>query len=103
MLNTAAWRLDPRYALSGGPGGGRGGYTYSANDLDATTQGPGVAGWGGNHRRERGGLGGRPLASSPATRLFLGGGGGAGDGNNDSTGAAAATPALAATVAAWCS
>jgi MYXO-CTERM domain-containing protein len=82
VTGAAAWLLDPGYALSGGPGGGRGGYTYSSANQDATTDGPGNANWGGNYRRERGGLGGRPLTSSPAGRLFLGGGGGAGDGNN---------------------
>ena len=88
VLGAAAWSLDPSYASSGGPGGGRGGYTYSSptTDQDATTLAPGNATWGGNHRRERGGLGGRPLTSSPTGRLFLGGGGGAGDGNNASLG-----------------
>jgi hypothetical protein len=83
---TGAWPLDPGYVANGGytnsSGGGRGGYTYSAINQDATSVGPGVASWGGNYRRERGGLGGPPLVSSPTTRLFLGGGGGAGDGNN---------------------
>jgi uncharacterized repeat protein (TIGR01451 family) len=54
---------------------------------------PGSASWGGNSRRERGGLGGRPLANNPSitgdTRLFLGGGGGAGDGNNGAASAGA--------------
>jgi MYXO-CTERM domain-containing protein len=88
VLGAAAWSLDPSYASSGGPGGGRGGYTYSSptTDQDATTLAPGNATWGGNHRRERGGLGGHPLTSSPTGRLFLGGGGGAGDGNNASLG-----------------
>jgi len=90
--DAAAWALDPGYALDGdftnSPGGGRGGYTYSspATDQDPTTLAPGNTAWAGNYRRERGGLGGHPLASSPAGRLFLGGGGGAGDGNNGFTG-----------------
>jgi len=86
VAGAAAWLLDPGYASSGGPGGGRGGYTYSSANQVATTVGPGDAGWGGNYRRERGGLGGHPLTSSPTGRLFLGGGGGAGDGNNGFTG-----------------
>ncbi|HJX65823.1 MAG TPA: hypothetical protein VJ860_17930 [Polyangia bacterium] len=86
VTEAAAWSLDPGYAMSGGPGGGRGGYTYSSANLVATSVGPDDAGWGGNNRRERGGLGGHPLTSSPTGRLFLGGGGGAGDGNNASLG-----------------
>jgi hypothetical protein len=94
--DALAWALDPGYALGGdftnSSGGGRGGYTYSANNQEATvnvgaTAGPpGAPAWGGNYRRERGGLGGHPLASSPAGKLFLGGGGGAGDGNDGFTG-----------------
>jgi uncharacterized repeat protein (TIGR01451 family) len=78
---AAAWMLDPAYkgALSTSSGGGRGGYSYSAAGRNPTTVGPGDPTWGGNQRRERGGLGGRPLPATPAARLFLGGGGGAGD------------------------
>ncbi|WP_217647888.1 DUF11 domain-containing protein, partial [Dokdonella immobilis] len=83
----AAWNLDGTLtATTTSSGGGRGGYTYGANNQDALTVAPGNAGWGGNNRRERGGIGGRPLANNPSiagdTRLFLGGGGGAGDANN---------------------
>ena len=53
------------------------------------TRAPGANQWGGNSRRERGGLGGRPLVNNPSivgdTRLFFGGGGGAGDGNNSAS------------------
>lgn len=83
---VAAWPLDPNYSATGSQGGGRGGYTYSANDANATTTGPGKAAWGGNNRRERGGLGGHPLDNDVATRVFMGGGGGAGDGNNGHAG-----------------
>ncbi|MGC4093036.1 MAG: hypothetical protein QM756_35145 [Polyangiaceae bacterium] len=83
---STAWLLDPGYSVAGSEGGGRGGYSYSANDLNALMVGPGNAGWGGNSRRERGGLGGHPLDNDPATRIFLGGGGGAGDGNNQHAG-----------------
>ncbi|MBK9071549.1 MAG: tandem-95 repeat protein [Myxococcales bacterium] len=85
---ATAWTLDPGYiangnALTTSSGGGRGGYTYSGSDQDALTIGPGNALWGGDSRREVGGLGGRPVANDPTGgRLFMGGGGGAGDGNN---------------------
>lgn len=61
-------------------GGGRGGYTYAASNQDALTLGPGVAAWAGNLRRNRGGLGGRPLGRG-SDRFYFGGGGGAGDAN----------------------
>lgn len=85
---ATAWNLDGTLtAATSSPGGGRGGYTYAASNQDALTVAPGTASWGGNSRRERGGLGGRPLANNPSTvgdtRLFFGGGGGAGDGNNN--------------------
>lgn len=95
-LTTAAWanawNIDGTLtAATNSPGGGRGGYTYGANDENALTRAPGATQWGGNNRRERGGLGGRPLANNPSivgdTRLFLGGGGGAGDGNNSAAAA----------------
>lgn len=88
---TVAWSLDPTYiALSGlstSSGGGRGGYTYGAANMDALSIGPGNASWAGNNRRERGGLGGRPLSIDPCARVFFGGGGGAGNANNSSGGA----------------
>ncbi len=85
---ATAWNLDGTLtSTTNSPGGGRGGYTYAASNQDALTVAPGSASWGGNNRRERGGLGGRPLANNPSivgdTRLFFGGGGGAGDGNNN--------------------
>lgn len=81
-----AWQLDPGYiananALTNSSGGGRGGYSYGSSNQNATTVGPGNALWGGDNRREAGGLGGRPLTYTAST-LFFGGGGGAGDGNN---------------------
>ena len=89
---TASWNLDPSLsATTNSPGGGRGGYTFSNQNLNALTTGPNNTAWGGNARREHGGLGGRPLANNPSTagdtRLFFGGGGGAGDGNNTAAGA----------------
>ncbi len=89
---TAAWALDSAYILNGNSlttssGGGRGGYTYSHTDMNALTLGPGDATWTGNYRRQRGGMGGRPLQSFPCFRVFMGGGGGAGNANNNSGGA----------------
>jgi len=84
---ASAWLLDPNYSATGSQGGGRGGYSYSNSNQDATTLAPGNANWMGNQRRERGGLGGHPLDNDPANRIFLGGGGGAGDGNNGHAGA----------------
>ncbi len=91
---AAAWNIDGTLtATTNSSGGGRGGYTYAAADQNALTRAPGAAQWGGNQRRERGGLGGRPLANNPSTagdtRLFFGGGGGAGDGNNGAASAGA--------------
>ncbi|HNN95198.1 MAG TPA: hypothetical protein PKI03_23135 [Pseudomonadota bacterium] len=78
---SLAWPLDPGAAQAGAgqAGGGRGGYTVSDGKLDPTTTAPGATGWGQDGRRERGGLGGRPVPNDPAARLFLGGGGGSGD------------------------
>src|SRR5205814_2338566 len=76
-------------------GGGRGGYSYGANNGDALTQAPGNAAWGGDNRQHRGGRGGRPLANDPLARLFAGGGGGAGDANNNAGGAGGAGGGIA--------
>jgi len=65
-------------------GGGRGGYTFSGGNLNANNVGPDDASWGGDYRRNRGGLGGRPLDYSTG-RIFLGGGGGAADLNEPSS------------------
>ncbi|MBA3705417.1 MAG: hypothetical protein H0W84_05815, partial [Bacteroidetes bacterium] len=78
----SGWNLEsPGFANSFSSGGGRGGYSFSANEQDALTVAPGNGSWGGDMRRIVGGLGGRPLAYNTG-RLFLGGGGGAGDGND---------------------
>lgn len=91
---ATAWDIDGTLtSTTNSPGGGRGGYTYAASNQNALTVAPGTNSWGGNARRERGGLGGRPLANNPSvtgnTRLFFGGGGGAGDGNNGAASAGA--------------
>jgi hypothetical protein len=89
---ATAWPLDPGYALTtpsaltDSEGGGRGGYSYSVLAADPLTTGPGDSAWGGDDRREVGGLGGHPLDNDPGSRLFMGGGGGAGDGNDDAAG-----------------
>lgn len=82
---AACWNLEGAgFATSTSSGGGRGGYTYGANNADAITVAPGNAAWGGDQRDNVGGFGGRPLSNNALNRLFLGGGGGAGDTNNSS-------------------
>jgi hypothetical protein len=77
-----SWNLEStNFANNTSSGGGRGGYTYGANDRNASNTAPGNSNWGGNNRENVGGYGGRPLDYSSG-RLFMGGGGGAGDGNN---------------------
>ncbi len=97
VIGFQAWQLDPGRLLAtntGGAtplannsGGGRGGYSFSQDNQNAVTSAPGGASWNGNRRRERGGLGGRPLDPSATGRLFFGGGGGAGDGDQGAAGA----------------
>ena len=86
MGGASAWLLDSQYSATASEGGGRGGYSFSGNAGDALTTGPNMASWGGNNRRERGGLGGHPVDNDPANRIFFGGGGGAGDGDNGHAG-----------------
>jgi uncharacterized repeat protein (TIGR01451 family) len=87
---TDAWNLEAAgFATSTSSGGGRGGYSFGNSNQDAVTVGPGGA-WGGNRRRQRGGLGGRPLTNDATGRLFFGGGGGAGDANNSAGSSGAA-------------
>lgn len=82
---ASAWNLEySGFASSSSPGGGRGGFTFSASNQNALTAGPGDPSWGGDNRRDNGGLGGRPLDYSSG-RIFAGGGGGSGD-QNDSKG-----------------
>ncbi len=79
-----AWNQEAaNFATSTSPGGGRGGYTYSANDQNAGTTGPGNTAWAGDNRKNLGGQGGRPLVTTGGL-LFFGGGGGAGDSNDNS-------------------
>jgi hypothetical protein len=81
-----AWDIDGTLtSTTVGSGGGRGGYTY-AREGDALTTPPDTGSWGGDRRREVGGLGGRPMSFEASGRVFFGGGGGAGDGNNNAAG-----------------
>ncbi len=96
-VGTTAWQFDPGYKASGGArtahvGGGRGGYTFSSSNMNATTAAgaPAMTAWGGDDRRALGGWGGRPLAQNLNSQLFMGGGGGAGANNNDKGGAGGA-------------
>lgn len=89
---TAYNREYPWKSTTTSSGGGKGGYSFSGANLDATVVGPTTSpgapmtSWTGDYRRNNGGFGGRPLDYSTG-RLFLGGGGGAGD-QNSSTGGA---------------
>ncbi len=89
---TTAWSIEPPAGTmnlrtaANSSGGGRGGYTFSGSNQNATTLPPGNAGWGGDARNHQAtGLGGRPLDYTSG-RLFFGGGGGAGDQNNSGGG-----------------
>ena len=95
---ASAWALEVGNAFASS-GGGRGGYTYSNSNQDALILGPGAAAWGGNLRRQYGGIGGRPLSNDAGGRLFLGGGGGAGDANNNAGGAGGAGGGLVFVIA----
>ncbi len=81
-LYNTAWALETP-SISGviSSGGGKGGYTFSANDEDANTTPPGDGAWGSDDRRPEGGFGGRPLDYSTG-KIFFGGGGGSGDRND---------------------
>jgi gliding motility-associated-like protein len=89
----AAWNLEaiPTFATHVSSGGGRGGYSFSSANRNATLEGPkafqaaGSNLWGGDFRINNGGWGGRPLDYSTG-KLFLGGGGGAGDQDNGCAG-----------------
>ncbi|MFL5763980.1 MAG: PKD domain-containing protein [Bacteroidia bacterium] len=84
-----AWNLDitGTFSTHVSAGGGRGGYSFSSSNQNATTLGPkvfqsaGSNAWGGDFRENNGGWGGRILDYSTG-KIFLGGGGGAGDQEN---------------------
>jgi gliding motility-associated-like protein len=84
--SSACWNLEkPGFAATTCSGGGRGGYSYSNVNLNATTTGPNNTSWGGDARKVNGGLGGHAL-DFDATRIFFGGGGGAGDQDSQQAG-----------------
>jgi gliding motility-associated-like protein len=88
---STAWNLESAgFATSTSSGGGRGGYSFSSSNQNATVLGPGTPGntnaWSGAYRYNLGGLGGRPLDYSTG-KIFLGGGGGAGEQDNNQGGA----------------
>jgi len=93
-LSTAgwatAWNLEgANFANNTSSGGGRGGYSFSNSNQNAMSLAPASSAWGGDYRRNNGGLGGRPLDYSTG-RIFLGGGGGAGEQNDNYGGAGGA-------------
>ncbi len=90
---STAWDFEPMPLLGwkGYPfhktasyGGGRGGYTFSAINQDATMVGPGDPSWGGTYRSNIGGFGGWPLVENEGgyPRIYMGGGGGGGSAND---------------------
>lgn len=85
-VSTPAWvnawnQEQAGFATNNTSGGGKGGYSYCDQDQNALVTGPNNAAWGGDRRKNLGGIGGRPLDYSTG-KIFMGGGGGAGDGNN---------------------
>jgi gliding motility-associated-like protein len=79
---AVAFNLEfPGRAAIVSPGGGKGGYGFSGNNLNPNTNGPGNTAWGGANRPRHGGHGGRCLDYTTG-RIFFGGGGGAGHVNN---------------------
>ncbi len=87
-----AWNLESQsFSKSFSAGGGRGGYSYGKRQTNPLLHGPGFTlgisdtAWGGDFRKNLGGLGGRPLDNLQGKLIFMGGGGGAGDANNNAT------------------
>ncbi len=79
---SQAWNLEyAGFATSSSSGGGKGGYSFSSNNLNALNIGTFLSSWGGDWRRNNGGLGGRPLDHTNGG-IFMGGAGGAGEANN---------------------
>jgi len=86
--NITAWKLEYSWmAAFASSGGGRGGYSFSSNNVNPLTDGPGNinpawgSAWAGDWRRSVGGRGGRPLNYATG-KIFMAGGGGAGDQND---------------------
>jgi len=86
-IYNISWALEtPSLVGVSNSGGGRGGYSHASTNGNELTQAPGDAAWGGDLRRQVGGLGGRPLDYSTG-KIFMGGAGGAGDGETAYPGA----------------
>lgn len=85
-LDTMITNVNANPTLIVSSGGGRGGYSHCANDRNELTVAPNNTNWGGDNRRDVGGLGGRPLDYSSG-KIFMAGAGGAGDGNDVYVGA----------------
>lgn len=82
-----AWSIEPPAGTmnlrttANSAGGGRGGYSFSSSNQNATAIPPGNGAWAGDARNHQAtGLGGRPLSNMNG-RVYFGGGGGAGDQN----------------------
>ena len=82
---ATAWAQEGIVVGTQSSGGGRGGYSWSANSINPLTVGPGDVSWGGDNRRSIGGFGGRDLDYSTG-KMFFGGGGGGGHENNNQGG-----------------
>jgi len=80
-LDTNLMSINSNPSLIVSSGGGRGGYSHCTNDRNELTVAPNNTTWGGDYRRDNGGLGGRPLDYS-TNKIFMGGAGGAGDAND---------------------
>lgn len=85
-LDTGITSINSNPTLVVSSGGGRGGYSHCANDRNELTVAPNNTNWGGDNRRDVGGLGGRPLDYSTG-KIFMAGAGGAGDANDIYAGA----------------
>ncbi|MCB9174095.1 MAG: gliding motility-associated C-terminal domain-containing protein [Flavobacteriales bacterium] len=80
-LDTNLMAVNSNPALIVSSGGGRGGYSHCSSNRNELTVPPNNSTWGGDLRRDNGGLGGRPLDYS-TNKIFMGGAGGAGDAND---------------------
>ncbi|MBI2281597.1 MAG: gliding motility-associated C-terminal domain-containing protein [Bacteroidetes bacterium] len=80
-LDTGIISINPNPTLVVSSGGGRGGYSHCASNQNELTLAPNNPNWGGDYRRDNGGLGGRPLDYS-TNKIFMAGAGGAGEAND---------------------
>lgn len=80
-LDTGIISINPNPTLVVSSGGGRGGYSHCSSNQNELTLAPNNTNWGGDYRRDNGGLGGRPLDYS-TNKIFMAGAGGAGEAND---------------------